>query len=347
MSRIASKLFKPETVSTDPPRTIIERGLLSLPNIKMLGSGVMIVCPFHPDNNPSCGVNLDDSIPVPLGFFNCLGCGEKGGWNKLAERLNLEKIPAYNQLQEEALKSLLENNDVDRILALLNAHTTVPSIEDELKAIIKAMRIKSYSDWSRYSDWRGFDGDFLKSLGALAVIGYTDSVKMLLPVQVHGTIRGAILAYTHKANYGPSYINSPGPWTKDFGLFPYDYVTNLCKSKRCPSVFVVEGARDSMRYLKSGFPALASLGANTFSLKKAELLCRLRTQTIVLVPDNDLGGETFTDSVLETFEDFSNSSALPVNIEVINLPKSQRKIDPFNMSDSMFKKTCVIGGYDI
>jgi hypothetical protein len=258
----------------------------------------------------------------------------------------LEKIPVGKQSSDSS-QVLVTDETVQKILDKLGTYNVPDDSTSVLTSTLKKLKVKSYSSWSMYSSWRGFEGSFLKSLGALTAVSYWDSVEMILPIKVMGTLRGAVLAYSDKPDKGPSYINSPGKWTGDFGLFPYDFVFEMCLNSDYPTVFLVEGPRDAMRYLREGYPALAVLGASSFTAKKADLLSRLRTKTLALVPDNDLGGETFAARVIKTFDDFANCSALPVNIEVINLPKSKRKIDPYSMSEKMFKSTCRLGGYDV
>jgi hypothetical protein len=50
---------------------------------------VFICCPFHGEKTPSCAVTVFSDRYLP-GSFHCFGCGEKGSWNKLAEKLGLK-----------------------------------------------------------------------------------------------------------------------------------------------------------------------------------------------------------------------------------------------------------------
>ena len=35
-------------------------------------NSVMVICPFHDEDTPSCGINLDSESNIPLGYFHCL-----------------------------------------------------------------------------------------------------------------------------------------------------------------------------------------------------------------------------------------------------------------------------------
>ena len=59
--------------------------------VRAKNNGYMIKCPFHDDDTPSCSISLGNS-KVPPGYFYCFGCGTKGAWNVLAEKIGAKKF---------------------------------------------------------------------------------------------------------------------------------------------------------------------------------------------------------------------------------------------------------------
>lgn len=327
----------------DDPKALIERELRKVDNTKTVGNSVLVCCPFHNDSDPSCSVNLDTTSKVPFGYFFCFGCQEKGHWNKLADKLGLSKIPewAANSINKSGEHS---ERDIKNLLSSLERLKPI-SENDKTDQLMRSFRVKSYAPWSVYEDWRGFSGDFLNSLGAFSAVTYTDYVNLVLPVMVFNQIRGAVMAYSQKPKKGSAYLNSPGHWAKSFGLFPYDYVNKICSEKSCPSVYLVEGPRDALRFIRHGIPALCVLGASSFGEEKVKLLTQLRTKNLCVLPDNDNGGEVFEESVSRVFKSFYSQSALPFTVTFLHLPKTSDKIDPFSLSPELFRSVCSKGGY--
>lgn len=69
---------------------------------KSAGTHMMICCPFHEDGTPSLGIVIDPGHKFPVGTWNCLGCPEKGKWNKLATKMGLPLIQEWNNKQQDA-----------------------------------------------------------------------------------------------------------------------------------------------------------------------------------------------------------------------------------------------------
>lgn len=240
----------------------------------------MICCPFHGDSDPSLGVVVTNDLRVPLGTWNCLGCGEKGSWNKLAEKIGADSIVSWNT--DDTIHGI-PNEDYEEMLGT-NDLSSLP-------ALLRAMRVEEAQPWPAQMDWRGYEGQFLQSIGGMIVNDdRNDGVNLLLPVIVTDKIRGAVRANYAKTKGQSSYYTSKGPWVKKWGLFPYDWTKRLIRTHKLDFVFFVEGPRDALRLLREGIPAVATLGANNFSSMKALLLGNLADRVYVLT-DNDNGGD--------------------------------------------------------
>lgn len=55
--------------------------ILELGEPKVSGNDLMMCCPFHKENNPSFGINIE------TGLYNCFACGAKGHISKIAKNL--------------------------------------------------------------------------------------------------------------------------------------------------------------------------------------------------------------------------------------------------------------------
>lgn len=76
--------------------------------------GERIVCPFHPDDNPSCFVNDE------MKTYHCFGCGAKGTVVEFARDYNnLEEGVNYTQV--DIIKELAEDFDIE-----------IPDLEDKM-----------------------------------------------------------------------------------------------------------------------------------------------------------------------------------------------------------------------
>jgi hypothetical protein len=344
MARFSDLNLPQVATSEQDALTIIINALNTLRETRTVSECVFILCPHHRDNDPSCGVNISTTNKVPLGYWHCLGCGEKGPWNDLAKVLNLPQIANWRLAERRQISA-----EVIATLEKLEILKPVSS-KDAISSIAIKLDIRSYAPWPVMEEWRGFSGGMLRQYGTLmAVDSRADGdVNAILPVYVHGQLRGAVKALRSRPTKGTAYITNKGAWVKEYGLYPYDSVVKMCRAlEPVPAVFLVEGPRDCLRFLANGYPALAVLGASAFGLRKSQLLTMLNTRRLVVVPDNDSGGEAFKKRVLLGFDEFLQSSELPVDLMFIDLPKTEKKLDPYNISEKLFKKICKTAGYTV
>ena len=122
------------------------------------GESIMVCCPFHDDSSPSAGVFVGVGMEIPLGFFNCLGCGVKGHWNTWAPKAGLEAVPewelrAASELVVGERSSVQDDNGSFRKFR-------------SLKDMMHAVGRPAYFPWFEDKDWRGYNGKLLRDFGA-------------------------------------------------------------------------------------------------------------------------------------------------------------------------------------
>lgn len=319
--------------STSSNRDIIQSqlGLINGPK-KMAGEWFMIRCPFHNDNTPSLGIMMAGERP---GYFNCLGCEAKGPWNVLAEKLGLEKISEWKSDNGHDLGSVV-NAAVDESLLGDTGMT--------FKRVMRLMNCPEAVPWPTAIDWRGFPGTFMKKIGAHIINdNHADSVAALLPVKVAGKVRGGVKAVFEKAKKSrgkrtSSYYTMPGPWIRDYGLFPYVFCKNLIRRTGYDFVVLVEGPRDAMRLCLNGIPAMAVLGSKNITRKKIMLAMSLGVDSLYVMPDNDDGGKLMWKLVKEVCKEAK------VTPNRIKLPRefddkgNLIELDPGNIPKKILKR---------
>lgn len=277
----------------------------------------MVRCPFHGDTDPSLGVYTALDGVRKLGFFNCFGCGAKGYWNTFAQKTGL---PEINDWEKPSAINSVSPEDEQQLLG--NVGLT-------FKEVLKRMSCEEAQRWPQNLDWRGYSGKLLYDLGAHIVNdAYNESVAVLFPIKIAGKVRGGIKAIfekTKKSQLG--YLTMSGEWSKKYGLFPYLMTKKLIETRGYDFVILVEGPRDALRLVQNGIPALAILGAKSFSKTKALFITALGTSTVYVMPDGDEGGKLMWDRVRQ----FITSG--DTTLKRISLPIKDKahKLDPDNM----------------
>lgn len=243
----------------------------------------MIQCPFHKDNSPSGRVSHDLAKPRSIGWFKCYACGDPMPWSLFSARLGLEGFgPPPPEL--DVPKTSFAHLDED-LLGSSDKLANEPLRFHKLNA-----QSQEYLGLSR-QEWRGFSFDFLSSLGASCVY-HRDKERfyVYLPVNVNGQLRGYIKANPRKPKDGPTYLNAPGTWSLDYGLFLFDQSLALMKRKGWTTMVLCEGPRDALRLLRDGIPAIALLGTRSWSTRKVRLLEMAGIEKIVICLDGDNAG---------------------------------------------------------
>ncbi len=253
---------------------------------KSTATSIFICCPFHNEKQPSCGINTDIHHPrVPLGFFRCFGCGVKGNWNVLAEKLKLKTI---KELDFKKDRVAVRDLNSMRTTLLGNETLTFKQLLDEFGVGLST----PYP--SENGRWRTINPKLVNMTGAhLAYDRRSDDNVVIFPVEVEGDIVGGLKAITERDEDNKrqlAYVTSKGTWVKNKGLFPYDLVARMLRAKRIRSVALVEGSRDALRLIQYGIPAIAILGSQNFSKQKMNLILGLPIDHLIICMDGDLAG---------------------------------------------------------
>ena len=290
----------------------------------------MVCCPFHGDNDPSLGINLLIGGKYKLGFFNCLGCGVKGEWNKFAEKAELPKIKAWADDTNGSVSDMLVTRDTDQEL-LGSAGLT-------LKDVLRKMNCPEAQRWPIELDWRGYEGQLVHDVGGHIILDeYNDSVAVLFPIKIAGKVRGGVKAIFEKEEGQKGkvgYFTMRGEWVKSYGLFPYIHVKNMLRRTGYRFLVLVEGPRDALRLIRNGIPALALLGARNANKKKAMFILALGVTHLYAMPDSDAGGDV-TWQTIKSVMDYTK-----VTLKRIRIPDSPSgtKYDPGNMPSKYIRK---------
>lgn len=282
-------------MSEDVHQTIMEE-IGKLPGDKKYnGDTVMVCCPFHADNSPSCGIYTSVGMEIPLGFFHCFGCGEKGQWNKLAEHSGLIGIKEWKlkDAGENSLSALVKT--YDRISQRVGTYASIP-------LLMKALGRNSYMEWPEDVEWRGYPGKLVGAAGGLLNAQRQGTNVCFFPCKHGSKYIGGVAAYLSKQMNGTSYVNSQGDWAKEKGLFPIELTRKMIKKYDIRYLVLVEGPRDALALLSYGIPALAVLGAEQFGITKVRSIEMMGVSTVYTMTDNDGGGKLLRDKIELAFK---------------------------------------------
>ena len=186
-------------------------------------------------------------------------------------------------------------------------------------------------------EWRSISGKLVREIGCVLGIdrrGKELTPMLIIPVVVRKQPIALIKAKLQK-DEGLSYINTNDSEIKTKGLFPFDYVERkMLKKGKYDWIVLVEGQRDALRLIMHGIPALAILGARSWSEKKQRLLLSLG-KSVVLAMDGDAAGR-------KANKDIKAALGRQTKVKVLNLSKEAKrlgeKVDPGNMDKFYIKQ---------
>ncbi len=312
---------------------LIYDNLMDTPgNKKTSDSSIFVCCPFHDENTPSCSVNVSMDSDIPLGSFYCFGCGEKGGWNKIAAKLGFPQIEKWKFFDETAR----------HVSSLVNTHVEADLLGNfqgkknkEKTSLMEKLNSKQAIPWPRNKDWRGYSGSIISNIGGMFFNDVRkDEMMLAFPISINNRIRGGLKAKLEKSSKKEiAYLTTEGKWVNKYGIFPFDYTKKLIRKYRLKYVVVVEGPRDALRLLCLGIPAVAILGANTVTEKKMDLIMTLMlgAEVIYCMSDSDRAGGLMWAKI-------KSLTSNRVECERIKLPKIKKdgkpvKVDPDSCPD--------------
>ncbi len=296
---------------------------------KSLGDSIQVCCPFHSDNSPSCGIYVAMGMEIPFGYFNCLGCDEKGLWNKLAREAGLEEIKQWQAIESDGsnLKNRFRKSDM--LLVDDNYETK--------KSLIKSLGRVSMYPWGKKNDWRGVPGQLVHDCEGMFHVGLDDQINCFFPVAIGKKYKGGMKAYLEKEDGRSSYINTQGSWVQSYGLFPYNFVRDKIKKYKLDYLILTEGPRDPLRLIIEGLPSMAILGGKNFNDTKLNLILSLGIKTLYVMSDNDKGGKVMRKRVKEFCKGM-------IDVKMLRLPEEKDKkgklikMDPENAPKEIIRE---------
>jgi len=245
---------------------------------------IFIQCPYHEDNTPSGGINVDETKTVPIGWFSCFGCNKSVPWNTLAKTLGLRQLKSRSQTSVEASDYI----DPKRVRGELLGEDECTE-EEEQKKIKQDLESLDFFDFPpEVPKWRGFDTSFLATLGVrYAYQDRSGEFLIWMPCNVNGVQVGYVKAFLEKVPGRISYINSPGKWSRQKGLLFFDQAIKMMKDQGHKTVVLTEGPRDALRCIRHGIPTMSILGTKSWSEDKRMCLENADVENLIFFMDGD------------------------------------------------------------
>lgn len=253
-----------------------------------------IVCQWHyvqgteREKTPSFIVNLQRNGKFAAGTGRCFGCGRF-----------VRQFEAIIDPSKENLADSLKDDDEDDFVQPLYNDTVDAVLHDEDP---DELSIPNALPWNRNDDWRSIRGQLMYLIDAKMIFEEEfETIMAYLPCMVEGNHVGGIKARLEKKGKF-NYVNTPGDWVKELGLFPYDFTVKFMEKYKLSTVVLVEGPRDALRCLQMGIPAMAILGSQNWSENKAELVTNLNPKRVITAMDGDKAGRRATLKVYESLK---------------------------------------------
>jgi DNA primase len=247
------------------------------------GTRYMVNCPFHPDENPSCGLWADS------GYFKCFAgsCQREGTFAEfIAEH---------------------EGISIGNANRLLRGEDDISDLEEHLEVFLD--EVEESKDEVQYFSYKSFQKTYPalapRTLGWDYILGrniqermiYTFDMRwgrekgkfggrVILPIR---TVQGKLLAYVGRAaseGIQPKTKKNRSPHRTFFGLYE---LLKSANSDNLSAGIVVEGEFDAIYLQQFGIPAISNMGTNPMGTEKLRLL-KKHFKTVILSYDNDDAG---------------------------------------------------------
>jgi len=286
------------------------------------GDQVKIICPFHNDHKPSCGVNHEKQV------YNCFACG--AGGNALDFVAHMEGLDPSNTTELRKAAMFAANTfDIDQALerpsngrvkakSKTNGKAPVQAKSKSKPVKVKADIPPAANDREEtdkvekksnqpltftlkldhkhsYIEARGYKKKLIKKLG----IGYSDKgmMKGRICFPIHNA-KGELIAYSGRwaddklPEDVPRYLLPKG-----FEKSKVLYNLHRVLEKGNDTIVIVEGFWSVLHLHSEGIPCVSTFG-DSVSDAQAELLIEHGFKNVILIYDGDEGGRIGTQSSL-------------------------------------------------
>ena len=300
------------------------------------GDQIKIICPFHNDHKPSCGVNLEKQV------YNCFSCD--AGGNALDFVAHMKGLDPSNT--GELRKAAFAAADTFGIVQALErpanggakAKIKTTRSDKPVNAKVKIKPVKSDAPKKAKKDEtakpsnqplsftlkldhkhpfieaRGFKKKLVKQFG----IGYSNKGMMngRIAFQIHNE-KGELIA--HSGRWASDELPEDVPrylLPKGFEKSKVLYHLNRVLEKGSDTVVIVEGFWSVLRLHHADVPCVSTFG-DSVSEAQAELLVKHGVKNVILIYDGDEGGRVGTQVSLPilTKHQFVKSVALDDGIK--------------------------------
>lgn len=281
---------------------------------------VKILCPFHDDHKPSCGVNLEKNV------YNCFACHEGGNVLDFVAHMEGHNPNNVGELRKAALWAV-ETFGIDQATERPQSGRAKSGKEKakEPNKPVKAKPTTARSDAPDKADQKSSDkpvnaplsftlkldhkhpyiedrraalGLKKKQIKAFG-IGYSDKGIMAgrVAFQIHNE-QGQLIAHSGRwaddnlPDDTPRYLLPKG-FEKNRVLYNFHRVLE----QGSDTVVIVEGFWSVLRLHHAGVPVVSTFGDNV-SEAQANLLVKHGVKTVILIYDGDEGGRIGTQTSL-------------------------------------------------
>jgi len=278
------------------------------PELGYQGKDFKILCPFHPDNSPSLGVDQT------TGAFFCFACNAGGGWNALAKKLGMQRL-RYAGGSSMHRKRKGEEDEADpKLLSLRQAN-------DAAARALTKMGIKPHKidkkgplnqplvePWPRASAWRDVPGELLSRLGCIEVNDLRHNVQRIgLPIR---TATGELMGFTCRAlepadaepKYTPLSADRRTWRAKELPAASSLFLIDEVLKRGWTKVVLVEGPYDALRLRQFDVPVVAILGTGNWTSIKSATLTGLGLEAVLVMMDADDSGAKAEGRILKSLK---------------------------------------------
>lgn len=293
---------------------------LGIKNQRPLDDNIMMSCPFHEDNNPSCGIHKK------TGQYHCFSCGESGSLIQLIAKIksitNKEAVQYLNKLTGQSKGTLLISSKTiyRQLKKIIIGKKRQPVKQEKQYNIELPLNLtENYQLGIQYFKSRGIDQTTLKRYHiSFCTEGFYRN-RAIIPIF---KADGSFLTFEARDITGMAEkkVLYPKGTKVNTTLF------NLYKAKLFNYVIVVEGLMDTLYLSQRGFNVVSTYGVNMSEIQ--ECLLSQYFQKVYLASDGDRAGRIATIK-------YGNSLELHLSVYVITLAKDT---DPDSYSKNEFKR---------
>jgi len=272
------------------------------------GNQIKIICPFHNDHKPSCGVNLEKQV------YNCFACD--AGGNALDFVAHMEGLdPNKSGELRKAALAAADTFGIDKALerpangrsvkAISKSKAKPKPVKAKTKKTVKDKPAKPSNQPLTFElkldhkhpfiAERGFKKKLIKKFG----IGYSNQgiMKGRIAFEIHN-VEGKRIAYSGRwasdelPEDVPRYLLPKG-----FEKSKVLYNLHRVLEEGSETVVIVEGFWSVLRLHNENIPCVSTFG-DSVSEAQAELLVKHGVKNVILIYDGDEGGRVGTQSSL-------------------------------------------------